>query len=774
VSITRDQVSAAGIWSTGSSWAATWSVNPEAGSSVLIAVSLHGAATITSVTDNGTTPATFTLDLSETYGSGSTLHGSYIYRADGITLPSSGSYAVTVAMSSSSGSGSSAGVSYLGKLAGGPGTHTAVGTSTGTAVSTGSLTPPAAGYLCFAAFQDSTSLNPETITLTGSGFTQQAVNANGSAAQAMAIADQIGTPASAQACTWTLGDSVEWSAAMAAYAPAPVHGTVALSGSGVLTGAGLSLFSGAAALSGSGALGPASAAFEGAAALAGTGTAVAGGGTGGYGSAVLSGTGLMTAARSPMTLGQGAALSGTGLMTAGVAGFGQAVLSGTGVMTSIPDFEYYAALAGTGAMTAGPVRLGFSAALSGTGQLLVARVLGVIASSVFRGSERSYSWPGSSQVAVAPPGTGASWQLLGTIGEVTALTYSFTCPGGADKMTATVMVPAAYRNQAFWPGWQVRVTRGGHIVWTGKLDEPVPSASGWTLTASGTGNRGAEFLAVYTSTWPANQPDESINGAISRGMPWTNNGVGQPAGAWFGQGTDSGAQTITALLNLICTRGGLTWYVNSQFSGGVAGNQLSVFPLPTTPNRLLVAGTPVARTLGGDINTIYIRYESSAASTASGGSGSATYGLTSVQNAQSVAMHDEMETYIDLSNAGVMSAGAAQAVGNSVLAIYQRASYAGPFTGHYGDLLTMGGQPIDPGTDQAATMVQLILTDFGYGGEVTPGPAQFITGAYEWDDFAQVFTITPYQALDQSLTGLLSMESTVLAPITAASGTSGG
>ena len=77
-----------------------------------------------------------------------------------------------------------------------------------------------------------------------------------------------------------------------------------------------------------------------------------------------------------------------------------------------------------------------------------------------------------------------------------------------------------------------------------------------------------------------------------------NPGVGQPAGAWFGQGVDSGAQTITALLDLICTRGGLTWYVNSQ-PGGYPGNDLSVFPLPTVPNRLLVCTTPVARTLGG-------------------------------------------------------------------------------------------------------------------------------------------------------------------------------
>jgi len=316
----------------------------------------------------------------------------------------------------------------------------------------------------------------------------------------------------------------------------------------------------------------------------------------------------------------------------------------------------------------------------------------------------------------------------------------------------------------------VRVTRGGHQVWRGKMDEPVPTASGWNFTAVGNGMRGADYLAIYTDTWPTGQPDESINGAISRGLPWVNPGVGTPAGAWFGQGVDSGAQTITALLNLVTTRGAMTWYVNSQ-PGGMPGDDLSVFPLPTVPNRLLIATTPVPRTLGADINTIYIRYEITADNTdaTTSTTAPATYGLTVAQNAASVAMHGELETYIDISDVGVMSAGAAQAVGQNVLALYQRASFGGPFTGNYGALMNMGGVPVDPGTDQAGTVVRLILTDFGYGGELVPGPIQFIVGSYEWDDFAQAFTLSAMNTLDHSLTGMLQMTNTTLTPITVAS-----
>jgi hypothetical protein len=377
------------------------------------------------------------------------------------------------------------------------------------------------------------------------------------------------------------------------------------------------------------------------------------------------------------------------------------------------------------------------------------------------------AYPGSSKVAVAAPAS-STWHYLGSIGTVTALTYSFVMPGGCDKMSATLMVPASYRNQMLNPGWQVRITRGGHTVWTGKMDEPVPTAAGWTMTAVGDGNRGTDFLAVYTSTWPTSQPDQSINNAIARGLPWANPGVGTPTGAWYGQAVDSGAQTITQLLNLVCTRGGLTWYVNSQ-PGGLPGNDLSVTALPSAPNRLLVCTTPVGRTLGGDINTIYVRYQVTADNSTSGAA--ATYAITVVTNSASIAAHQVIETFIDLSDAGVMSQSQAQQVAGYCLSLYTRASFAGPFTVRYGQLLNLGGTPVDLGAEQAGNVCRLVLSDFGMGGEVTPSQTslQFIVGAYSYDDFAMTATVTPYQTVTQSLTGLLSLESTVLTPIAAAS-----
>ena len=388
----------------------------------------------------------------------------------------------------------------------------------------------------------------------------------------------------------------------------------------------------------------------------------------------------------------------------------------------------------------------------------------------------AYTSPNASQVLTMSPG-GTDLRWLGQLGHVTDMTYSFTCPGGPDQFSCTLEVPASYRDTELNVGRILMVFRGGHPVWFGEADEPVPSTAGWAITAVGAGDLGTNFDYVYgaagstddPTTWL--QPDNGINQAIARGMPWANPGLDSGPYAsqyWFGQQVDSGDQTVTDFMNLLCTRGGLLWYVNCQ-PGGLPGNDLQVFPLPTTPNRLLVCTQPVPRTLGGDVNTIWIRYMVSADNTTTGAA--AVYALTSVTNAQSKLVHNALEAYIDLSDTtNPMTATSAQAVGNSVLASFVRASFSGSFQVQPGQLLTMGGQPIDPGTDQAGTVCQLILTDYGYGGEVSPQfPVSFIVGNYAWDDQNQIATITALAALDTSVANMLSMEATILTPITTAS-----
>jgi hypothetical protein len=243
-------------------------------------------------------------------------------------------------------------------------------------------------------------------------------------------------------------------------------------------------------------------------------------------------------------------------------------------------------------------------------------------------------------------------------------------------------------------------------------------------------------------------------------------GSGITAAVWFGQSVDSGSIMITDLLNLFCTKGGLTWSVKTRSLSNPGGayfgdNVLTVYALPATTlanvTRILVSSTPVSRTLGGDYNRIYLRYQSNAATAAT-----PAYATTSVSTPASIAAHQPMEAYDDLSSVGQQTAAAAQAAGQNILNRYQRASFGDAFTIRQGELLNAGGYPVDAGTDQSGEMVRLILADYGYGGEVVPDPVIFMIGGYEWDDTGEQGQVTAFQSLNLSVSNMLSVLSTTL------------
>lgn len=347
------------------------------------------------------------------------------------------------------------------------------------------------------------------------------------------------------------------------------------------------------------------------------------------------------------------------------------------------------------------------------------------------------------------PGTPARW--LSELGHVAGLTYDYVLPGGANQMQCTLQVPPEYRTEAINPGRIVRIFRGGSCIWDGKLDEPAPTASGWTITAHGSGTFGTDYLNIWSS-WDQNSP---INGAVNRGLRWNVPTIAS-TGLFLTQREDSGSQTITDFLNLLTTYGGYTWYVGPY-------NTLQVFPLPNSAliasaNRLLVTNTPIGRTIAQDVNTLYIRYEITADDTTGTSGAVATYGLGSASVAASAALHQPMEAYDDLTASGVMTLTTAQNAASGVLQQFQRAAFTGGFQVQPGQLLTMGGQPIDLGADQAGTVVRLMAEDYGYGGEVIAGPLQFVVGQYAYDDTTQTATITPFQSAATSLSSLLSAD----------------
>lgn len=212
MTITRDQTATgSAIADNTATVTLTWATAPTAGTKALVYVGSTTA--ISSVKDNGATQSTFTADASS-----STDGFLGVYRADGIHLPSSGSYAVTVTLSGNA-YAHAGGRTYLGMATGGP-AATNSGSGTGTSVATGNVTPAATGSLVAGVFADASSANPETITLTTSGASTIYSSTNGASDLAGASADNITSGVTAQGLAWTLGDSVGWDALVAVYSPA--------------------------------------------------------------------------------------------------------------------------------------------------------------------------------------------------------------------------------------------------------------------------------------------------------------------------------------------------------------------------------------------------------------------------------------------------------------------------------------------------------------------------------------------------------------------------
>lgn len=362
------------------------------------------------------------------------------------------------------------------------------------------------------------------------------------------------------------------------------------------------------------------------------------------------------------------------------------------------------------------------------------------------------SSPGSTTIlTMAPDGSDPQW--LGQLGPVTPPVYSFAYPGGCDQMTAQLMRPPDWRIPAMDPGRIVQLYRGASKVWDGKMDEPQSSdQQGWTITAHGCGTFGTDFVAAWSS-WT---PGEVVSEGIARGLRWRLPAAGlSSTGMWLSQPQNPGSETITDALNAMTSLGGYGWAIDRR------DLTASLMQLPVTADRFLIATQPVSRTITADVNAIYVRYCS-----ADDGQGGQTYSFGWVTSAPGIAKHGRMEAFLDLGDAGVMTSGEAASAGQLILARYVRANWAGPFTVMQGQVLTVGGTPVDLGAEHAGHVYQLLLADSGYGGEVSQAaPITFIGGAHSYDDAAEVATITPFQSVADDIGSLMSALVSAVTPV---------
>ena len=396
-------------------------------------------------------------------------------------------------------------------------------------------------------------------------------------------------------------------------------------------------------------------------------------------------------------------------------------------------------------------------------------------------------------------------KYLGRVGHVSGINYTYSLPGGPDQLTCLLQVEPNFRTDAINPGRIVTAHRGNSCIWEGQLTEPVPAATGWTLTANGVGTYGTNFGAWYqTNLGPTNKSsgwtsDAPIDLAISRGLRWINRGIGNPAGIYTGPVQNPGSLTCTDFMNLLVTGGSLMWELvqpASAASWPPGPWELTVYPLPTDssgnpllapppakvqpgsvvnggkwkrtdlllsksrqpPDLFLVNTSPIGRTIVADYNTIILYYQVKPDKTATSTTtaAAAVYSTTFVDNPASVAAHGRMEYYLDISNAGAMTAAAAQAIGLNVLSKYIRANFTNAFSVMPGQLLNPGGVPVDLGCNWIGAVVIVQGVSAAQGGEVALAPLTFIIGQYQFDDDTQTAQVTPYQNVKTDMSSVVA------------------
>lgn len=368
---------------------------------------------------------------------------------------------------------------------------------------------------------------------------------------------------------------------------------------------------------------------------------------------------------------------------------------------------------------------------------------------------------------------------LGTLAYEQDLALTWTIPGGPDTASFNLTLNPKARPTALNPGRILQAFRGASCIWEGILQEPQPSDTGWACTANGAGSYGQNYGALY-SVWNA---DEPVNEAINRGLRWSNDGIGKPTGIYLQTPQDTGSFTIQDFLNQLCTGGALYWSIEPPDGANVPARPWTVrlrpFPsdingdplaagistpeqwsvnewqridlkakLPRLPPDLYIVNTsPVPRTITNDYNTLLIKYQVTADTTATSTvkAKAATFDTLVIDNPASVMLHGRSEYYLDISSAGTMTSAQVIAIGQQILTRYVRANFAQSFTVQPGQLLNNGGVPVDLGCNWVGRVATVQVQNAAFGGEVSFAPITFLIGSYSFDDGTQTATIAPFQ-----------------------------
>lgn len=337
----------------------------------------------------------------------------------------------------------------------------------------------------------------------------------------------------------------------------------------------------------------------------------------------------------------------------------------------------------------------------------------------------------------SPSGGDRFW--LDNFGIIAGLVYETTYPGGDSVANWQITLDMRAQHRAWDYGRNIGICLGGSTIWHGHMDNPSRDTT-WTMNAIGNAADGMRYVALAASSNNALKLNEVVDAAIVRGLGWTRPSS-LPGLASTVAAVPSGSQSVAASLDQVAA-GQTTetyWAVDTN---GV----LTMTAAPTTPSYILIAtGVGGGRTLDGFVSDIYVMYQSA--------SGVET---TDVRSASSRPF-GRFEQVDDQTALGLIPSSQADALGDAFLARNAaRAKWTGQLTVTPGQLLTMGGVPVDLGTVRAGFLANIIVTDPDSAGEVALSTIpSVLMGGTSYDIDAEVLTLTPVYSAQDNLPALL-------------------
>lgn len=291
-------------------------------------------------------------------------------------------------------------------------------------------------------------------------------------------------------------------------------------------------------------------------------------------------------------------------------------------------------------------------------------------------------------------------------------------------------VDANFDHPALNVGRWIFAICGAKIEWAGRLLEP-GRGNPWTCTADGFAEEAVKFDAYAPTSGNALNLNEVIDAAFTRGLHGT-----RPSSlpSLTDASLASGAATLNDALSIVATNTGQAWKVSSEGAWTMAA-------VPTAPTNLLIATDPAGGRTGEDFYTTAVcQYLDEV-----------TRALTTivVTNAAAVAKAGANETQLDLTDQSYISATNATNQATAYLqTVAPRTKYTGTFNVTGGQVLNMGGVPIDLATLSGNAMLRVMQVNPDIANELDLSvPTDLLLDSIDYDVDADAALITPLDSV---------------------------